>query len=95
MAEKTSFSCGEMLDIHMAASLHKRLQKSMQKALTIELKADAVNKADTSGLQVFVSLRKELKALGGDVVWKKPSDKLCQAAHLLGLFDDLGLANSE
>ena len=91
MADKTTFSCGDSIDIHLAAAMHKRLQKSMQKALTIELKADTVNKADTSGLQVFVCLRKELKALGGDVIWKNPSEKLCQSAQLLGLTEALGL----
>jgi len=92
VAEKTTFSCGDSLDIHVASSLHKRLQKSMHKALTIELKADGVTKADTAGLQVFVSLRNELKTLGGDIVWKKPSDDLVRASDLLGLSEALGLS---
>ncbi len=91
MAEKTSFSCGDSLDIQQVSALYKRLQKSVEKAINIELKADSVKKADTAGLQMFVSLRKELKSLGGDIVWKKPSDELLQAAKLLGLAQCLGL----
>jgi len=91
MAENTSFSCGESLDIQQVAAIHRRLQKSMQKSLNIELKADAVTKADTAGLQLFVSLRKDLHALGGDISWKKPSDELMNTAKLLGLASHLGL----
>ncbi|BFM05983.1 STAS domain-containing protein [Halioxenophilus aromaticivorans] len=91
MADKTTFSCGDSLDIQQVSSLYKRLQKSVEKAINIELKADLVAKADTAGLQMFVSLRQELKALGGDIIWKKPSDELLQAAKLLGLTVSLGL----
>ncbi len=64
----------------------------MQKALTIELKADSVVKADTAGLQMFVSLRRELHTLGGELLWRKPSAELRQAANLLGLTEQLGLS---
>ena len=93
MADKTVFSCGGALDIQQASALHKRLQKSMQKALCIELKADTVSKADTAGLQMLVSLQRELKTLGGELIWKKPSAELLQAAKLLGLCEPLGLAD--
>lgn len=91
MAEKTSFSCGDSLDIQQVSALYKRLQKSVEKAINVELKADSVKKADTAGLQMFVSLRQELKTLGGDIIWKKPSEELQQAATLLGLSDHLGI----
>lgn len=91
MTAKTTFSCGEALDIQNAAGLLQRLQKSMQKSLTIELKADSVVKADTAGLQLFVSLKKELDGLGGDLIWKKPSDDLLKSAELLGLSEKIGL----
>lgn len=94
MADKTSFSCGESLDIQQASALYKRLQKSVEKALRIELKSDSVKKADTAGLQMLVSLRNELKTLGGDIVWKKPSEELIQSAELLGLAGCLGLPES-
>lgn len=91
MANKTSFSCGEALDISHAAALHTRLERSLKKASIIELKADAVAKVDTAGLQLIVSVKKEVETLGGSIVWKKPSEKLLISAKSLGLSDHLGL----
>ena len=91
MANKTSFSCGESLDIANAASLHSRLERALQKASTIELKADSVSKVDTAGLQLVVSLKKEIELLGGEIQWKKPSEKLLDCANSLGLLKHLGL----
>ncbi|GAB2196648.1 STAS domain-containing protein [Sessilibacter sp. MAH4] len=85
MSEKTSFSCGEHLDITQVASLHARLSKAIAKASVIELKADKVVKADTAGLQLFVSLQKEISGNGGKIIWRSPSDALINAAKLLGL----------
>lgn len=94
MADKTTFSCGESLDVQQAEALYKRLQKCMEDSINIELKSDDVKKADTSGLQMIISLRKELNSLGGDIVWKKPSQELIQSAVLLGLTENLGLPDS-
>ncbi|MFT5579756.1 MAG: anti-anti-sigma regulatory factor [Paraglaciecola psychrophila] len=91
MNNKTSFSCGESLDIASVKSLQTRLQKSLQKSSIIELKADAVEKADTAGLQLFVALKNEIDKLGGSVVWKNPSTALINCAVLLGLDETLGL----
>lgn len=91
MADKTSFSCGEALDITNAAALHTRLERSLQKASVIEFKADAVDKVDTAGLQLIVSIKKEVETLGGGIVWKKPSEKLITSAKALGLSKHLGL----
>jgi len=92
MAVKTTFSCGESLDITEVASLQARLHKSLQKSSTIELKADDVKKADTAGLQLFVALERDVSNTGGALVWKKPSQALIDAARLLGLEKELGLA---
>ncbi len=92
MAAKTTFSCGESLDITEVASLQARLHKSLQKSSTIELKADDVKKADTAGLQLFVALARDVSNTGGALVWKKPSQALIDAARLLGLEKELGLA---
>lgn len=90
MAESTSFSCGDALDISHAAALHSRLERALQKANIIELKADSVEKIDTAGLQLILSIKKELENSGGSIVWKKPSEKLLSAAKLLGLYQQLG-----
>ncbi len=91
MATKTTFSCGEALDIAQAGGLYSRLQKSLQKSSTIELKAEGVQKVDTAGLQLMLSLSNEVKKCGGELIWKSPSPVLLGAAKLLGLDKKLGL----
>ena len=91
MATRTSFSCGDALDINLALSLQSRLEKSLNRASTIELKADSIKRADTAGLQLFVCLAREVAQRDGKLIWKKPTNELTQAAALLGLADELGL----
>lgn len=92
MAAKTQFTCGEILDVTEVTSLQSRLQKSLQKSFTIELKAESVKKTDTAGLQLFVALAQEVRSNGGQLVWKKPSQALLEGAALLGLDKELGLS---
>ncbi len=94
MTNRTSFSCGESLDIAHANSMHQRLQKSLQKSVVIELKADKVSKADTAGLQLMAALASEVTNRGGQLIWKKPSDTLLATAQQLGLYQALMLENS-
>lgn len=91
MATRTSFSCGTSLDINSVHDLQKRLAKSLSKASTIELKADQVDKADTAGLQLLLSVSRQVSHQGGQLIWKKPTKKLIDSAQLLGLATELGL----
>lgn len=91
MASKTTFSCGEHLDIKEVANLYERLQKSLARSSNIELKADAVERVDTAGLQLFVALAREVVQTGGGLTWKKPSQALLDTATQLGLSRELGL----
>ena len=91
MTNRTSFSCGENLDIANATSMHQRLQKSLQKSATIEIKADKVSKADTAGLQLLAALAIEATNRGGSLIWKKPSETLLTTARQLGLSQALML----
>lgn len=91
MANRTSFSCGEALDINQASSLYQRLQKSMQKSHTIELRAKSVSKVDTAGLQLLLALSLEAERCGGKIIWQAPSSTLISSARLLGMADKLGL----
>ena len=93
MASKTTFSCGKALDITQAAALHGRLLKALNKSSHIELKADQVEKADTAGLQLLAALHREASSTGGAIVWKQPSDTVCETAELLGLTAILQLHN--
>lgn len=91
MSSKTTLSFGESLDITQANSLQGRLERSLQKSSTIELKANAVEKADTAGLQLILALKNEAETRGGAISWKKPSAALLEAAQRLGLTTALGL----
>jgi ABC-type transporter Mla MlaB component len=93
MSTKTSLSLGESLNILQASKLYSRAEISLQKSSTIELKADAVQIADSAGLQLILSLKKEVDTCGGKLSWKNPSLPLLESARLLGLFEDLGLHN--
>lgn len=89
MTVKTSFSCGESLNIAHVSNLYQRLVKALEKTSNIELKADKVEKADTAGLQLFLALKKEVANGGGQLNWKNPSDALIAAAKQLGLYEQL------
>lgn len=91
MKGKTSFSCGESVDIIKASDLKARLIKALEKSSVIELKANKVQKADTAGLQLFVALRRLADQKGGRLIWKSPSEALLLAAKQLGLTNQLGL----
>ena len=90
---KETINCGEALTIAHVATINQQLRKALEKSSTIEVVADAVEKVDTAGLQLFVALFKELEKVGGHVVWRSPSNVLTDAAATLGLtsylaFDD-------
>lgn len=91
MKDKTSISLGESLCIAQAQSMHNRLNKALEKSTTIEIKASAIKKIDTAGLQLIISLKKEVDIQEGNIVWVKPSDELIESASLLGFLEDLGL----
>lgn len=91
MASKSSLSLGKTLDISAVSGLQERMLKALEKADELELKANNVERVDTAGLQLVLCLRRELMQRGGDVAWKKPSDKIVETARLLGLDSVLGL----
>ena len=92
MAGKSSFSLGKNVDITAVAGVHERMLKALEKATTVELKADAVERIDSAGLQLILSFKQELQQSGGTLTWKRPSDKLRDVADLLGMADDLELS---
>lgn len=85
MAEKTSFSCGNNLDIFHVDKLKQRLESALERGQTIVLKADKVERVDTAGLQLIIALKKKIEADGGSIVWQKPTQTLLDIAKLLGV----------
>ena len=91
MADKSSFSCGEHVDISQAIQLHQRLKRCVAKDVTVELKADKIQKADTAGLQLLLAAVKDLHEAGNEVCWRKPSEAFISAAETLGMSQALKL----
>lgn len=89
--EKKVIDCGVELTISKAADLHHQLQTATHESLLVELKAGAVEKVDSAGLQVIVSAFKEIEKTSGKISWDAPSDVLRQAANTLGLSPFVGL----
>lgn len=73
------------MDITHAESFKEKLSKAVERSNVVELKADKVERADTAGLQILVSLNRELRRRGGKIVWKNPSDDLLAVIKILGL----------
>ncbi len=91
MKDKTSISLGESFCIPQAAAMQKRFLKALTVSKTIEIKANKIQKIDTSGLQIIVAIKKELDDSGGAIVWNNPSDELINSAKMLGVSDVIGL----
>lgn len=87
--KKTSVDCGEAMTIAQSAELHQKLKAALEDSSSIELKADAVEKVDTAGLQLIIALEHEIEKVSGKLSWKDPSDTLKQAATTLGLAERL------
>ena len=91
MQKKTSVTLGDSLCISQASTMHSRLKRALQKSTTVEIKADAIEKTDTAGLQLLLAFKKHLDSQGGELRWHKPTKVFLDSAEMLGLFEDLGL----
>lgn len=89
--DKKVIDCGTQLTIASVADLHQQLQTATHESLLLELKADAIEKVDSAGLQVVVAAFKEIEKTSGKISWCNPSEVLKQAANTLGLAPFVGL----
>lgn len=86
MVDKTlTLNCGEALTIATASDFHQKVSQALNESSSIELLADSVSKIDTAGMQLVVSLKRELERIGGSLTWNKPSDVVTQSIVTLGL----------
>jgi anti-anti-sigma regulatory factor len=90
----TIIKCQPELDIANAAALRQQLLDALQVREPLEIDAEAVRKVHASALQLFLSLMLEAKTQAVPVRWRNPSPTLLEGARLLGLAENLGLAES-
>ena len=91
MTDKTTVSLGTALDIMHASGLKERLSVALDKKSHIVLISDKVERADTAGLQLIYSFKKEVESQQKELSWQKPSDALLGACEVLGMSDALGV----
>lgn len=80
-----------MLDIRQAGELKQTLVQALEKTQSVILQAQAVERADTAGLQLLTAFFIDARAKEIGIVWQSPSEPLIKAAELLGLTKVLSL----
>ncbi len=87
-------NCEAQLDISSATELHQHLLQALEKRHHVKIEAAEVNRIDASILQLFYAYLREARAAGLDFEWSSFSDAVSASADLLGLAQELGLAEA-
>ena len=93
MAQRLEYKLPDSLTITHAHTLHDELEALIEKNQADELVLHAadVSRADTAGLQLMLALVKSSKERQMAVIWDHPSQKLLDAAKILGIQSALNL----
>ncbi len=91
MTETYEIDLGTNLTIAQVDGLLDRLLEINHDPADTILKASAIERADTSGLQCLYAFKRDIEEQGVAVTWQAPSENLTQAANLLGMSESLGL----
>jgi anti-anti-sigma regulatory factor len=75
-----------------AASVKAALLQGLEVTGDVELDARALERIDTSGVQLLVAFTRDMREAGRTVTWVGITDELARAARQLGLTVSLGLA---
>jgi len=84
--EWTTLSLPPVLTLSNLAALQQQLQGYLGER--VQLSGAQVERVDTAALQLLLAFKNLTNTA---VRWVAPSPKLCKAAHLLGLAQELGL----
>jgi ABC-type transporter Mla MlaB component len=95
MSERIRIHCGERLSIEHVEALYSEMESALSSEADVELDGGDVHYCDTAGLQLLVSLRRELQKTSHDVHWLASSDTLRETSGYLGLCSSLGLPATE
>ena len=93
MSKTAELQLPENLTITNIHPIHERLESLVgsQTHDHIVIKSEAVQKADTAGLQLLYAFHMAAKERQISLAWHSPSDKLLQVANTLGMGGVLGL----
>jgi anti-anti-sigma regulatory factor len=81
--------------IREASVLHRMLLDALPLEAPVSIDGSAVERVDTSGLQMLLAFIRDRAAAGRRSVWAGHSNALTAAIQLSGLADPLGLADIE
>ena len=86
MEKRITVSCGKYLDIAHASELKKRFLTAFQKKPTqIQVIADKVERVDSAGLQILVSVKLACSEKNILLKFHKATEILITTASLIGL----------
>jgi ABC-type transporter Mla MlaB component len=83
--------CGSNLDISGIAEFYSSLKQHLDAGNKVILKADDIDRVDTSALQLLCSFFREATKQGMIPRWESPSQALIDSAVLLGIAELLHL----
>lgn len=86
---------GDDLGIEAAADLKQQLGAHLAQPQPLALDAGAVQRVHTASVQVLCTFFRERRLAGRDTTFAVASASLSDAARLLGVADQLGLAPTE
>ncbi len=92
MASTVSIDLPENLTIANVHPVHEQFEALVDDKTHdhITVRADAVSRADTAGVQLLHALVVAAKDRQIVLEWENPSEKLCAAVNILGMKDLLG-----
>ena len=93
MADVTRISLDKSCDISKAEGMHERLEALLNGSNPIEVDASAVERIDTSHMQLLASFIRTLNQHHIDVRITSPSSGFVEAARLIGLAPLFGIQN--
>lgn len=93
MAQTVEYELPENLTVANIHPIHEQFESLVddQKNDHILLRASAVQRADTAGIQLLYALVVAAKERQIALSWDSPSEKLRTAAHILGMAGHLGI----
>lgn len=93
MASTVNFSLPENLTIANIHGLHEEFEALVDRTDcdAVVLKGDSVQRADTAGLQLLVAFMQATRERQIQVTWDHPSEKLCNAAEIIGVDRVIGI----
>lgn len=91
MPDKVEVDLASVLDISKVEALYEELESIANGVNDVVLKADKVERIDTSCMQALLSFKQALAEHGGVLQWIAPSENLVAVANRLGLIEELGI----